>query len=61
MANLMHHRKPSHVNYMTNFGQKVKNLVELGAQIKGIYDTSKAVYAIGSAAAPYVLPLLGSL
>ena len=43
MANLMHHRKTSHVNYMTNFGQKVKNLVELGAQLKGIYNTGKAV------------------
>ena len=55
----MLHRKPSHINYKTNFGQKVKNLVELGAHLKGIYDTGKAVYAIGSAAAPYVIPLLG--
>ena len=33
----------------------------MAGTVKGIYDTGRAVYAIGQAAAPYVLPLLGVL
>ena len=61
MANMMHHRKPQHVDYLTGVGQKVKNLVELGAGLKGAYDTGKTLYSLAQAASPYILPLLGAL
>ena len=61
MGNLQNHRKPGHMNYLTGMGEKVKNLVELGAGLKGAYDVAKTVYSLGSAAAPYLLPLLGAL
>jgi len=61
MANLQNHRKPSHTNYMTGLGQKVKHLAEFGAGVKHAYDIAKTVYTIGQTAAPYLLPLLGAL
>jgi hypothetical protein len=61
MANMMHHRKPQHVNYLNGIGQKVKQLVEIGAGLKGAYETGKTLYSLASAASPYVLPLLGAL
>jgi hypothetical protein len=61
MANLQNHRKPQHVNYLNGIGEKVKNLVEFGAGLKGAYDTARTVYSLCQAAAPYLLPLLGAL
>ena len=64
MANLMNYKKHHQVNYMTGIGQKVKHLVELGAGLKGAYDTAKTIYSVAQVAAPYVeavLPLLGVL
>ena len=64
MGYLTHHRKTHHVGLMQGIGQKIKNLIEIGGTIKGIYDTGKAVYAAGQAAAPFIesaLPLLGLL
>jgi len=61
MGNLQNHRKHTHMNYLTGIGEKVKNLVELGAGIKGAIDTARTVYSLGQTAAPYILPLLGAL
>jgi len=61
MANLQNYRRNHHVNFLTGVGEKVKNLVEFGAGLKGAYDTAKTVYSLGQAAAPYILPLLGAL
>ena len=61
MGNLQNHKKHGHINYLTGIGEKVKHLVELGAGIKGAYNTAKTVYSLGQAAAPYILPLLGAL
>ena len=61
MANLMNYKKPSHIKYLTSFGQKAKHLVELGVGIKGAIDTARTAYSLGQAAIPYVLPLLGVL
>ena len=61
MANLQNYQKRHHVNFLTGVGEKVKHLVQLGAGLKGAYDTAKTVYSLGQAAAPYILPLLGAL
>ena len=61
MANLQNHKKPSHTNYMTSLGQKVKRLAEFGAGVKNAYDIAKTVYTTGQMVAPYLLPLLGVL
>ena len=57
----MNHRNNKHHGLSQGLGQKIRNIAELAGTVKGIYDTSKAVYAIGQAAAPYLLPLLGVL
>ena len=36
------------------FGQKVKNISSVVGAIKGMYDTSKAIYSGMQVAAPYV-------
>jgi hypothetical protein len=64
MSNLQNFKHRSHTNLLTGVGQKVKHLVTLGMELKGLYDAGRTVYALGSAAAPYVqaaLPLLGAL
>ena len=64
MSNLQNFKHRSHTNLFTGVGQKVKHLVTLGMELKGLYDASRALYAVGSAAAPYVqaaLPVLGIL
>jgi hypothetical protein len=61
MANMQNHRKHHHVNFLTGVGEKVKHLVELGAGLKGIYDTGKTIYSAAQMAAPIILPLLGAL
>lgn len=61
MANMMHHRKPQHIDYLGGIGQKVKHLMEIGAGLKGAYETGRTLYSLASAASPYVLPLLGAL
>ena len=42
-------------------GQKIQNIAKLAGTVKGIYDTGRAVYSIGQAVAPYIVPLLGAL
>jgi hypothetical protein len=61
MANLQNHITNKHVNYMSGIGQKVKHLAELGAKVKGAYDTAKTIYSLAQVAAPYVMPLLGAI
>ena len=61
MANMMHHRKPQHVDYLGGLGQKVKNVMEFGAGLKGAYETGRTLYSLAQAASPYVLPLLAAL
>ena len=61
MGNLMNYRNNKHHGLSQGLGQKIRNIAEMAGTVKGIYDTSKAVYAIGQAAAPYLLPLLGVL
>jgi hypothetical protein len=64
MGNLQNYKHRSHVNFLTGVGQKVKHLVTLGMELKGLYDAGRTIYALGSAAAPYVeaaLPVLGIL
>jgi phage-related protein len=61
MANLQNHITNNHVNYMTGIGQKVKHLANLGAKVKGAYDTARTIYSLAQAAAPYVMPLLGAI
>ena len=46
---------------MSGIGQKVKHLAELGAKVKGAYDTAKTIYSLAQVAAPYVMPLLGAI
>jgi hypothetical protein len=48
-----------HHGLSQGLGHKIKDIAKLAGTVKGIYDTSKAVYSIASVAAPYVLPLLG--
>ena len=61
MANLQNFRNNKHHGLSQGLGQKIKNIAELAGTVKGIYDTSKAVYSLGQMAAPYILPLLGAL
>jgi hypothetical protein len=61
MGNLMNYRHDKHHSLALGIGHKIKDLAKLAGTVKGIYDTSRAVYSIASAAAPYVLPLLGAL
>ena len=48
-----------HHGLSQGLGHKIKDIAKLAGTVKGIYDTSRTVYSIASAAAPYVLPLLG--
>ena len=57
----MNYRNNKHHGLSQGLGQKIRNIAEMAGTVKGIYDTSKAVYAIGQAAAPYLLPSLGVL
>ena len=61
MANLLNYRNNTHHGMSGGLGQKIQNIAKPAGTAKGIYDTSKAVYAIARVAAPYVLPLLGAL
>ena len=64
MANLLNYRNQHQTNYLTGVGQKVKHLAQIGVELKGLYDAGRTLYALGSAAAPYVsaaLPVLGVL
>ena len=64
MGNLMNYRDNKHHGLSQGFGYKVKNIAKLAGTVKGIYDTAKTIYTIGTTIAPYVesaLPLLGLL
>ena len=61
MANLLNYRNNTHHGMSGGLGQKIQNIAKLAGTVKGIYDTSKAVYAIGQTVAPYIIPLLGAL
>ena len=64
MGNLMNYKHNKHYGLSQGFGHKVKDIVKLAGTVKGIYDTAKTVYTIGTTMAPYVsaaLPLLGVL
>ena len=64
MGNLMNYRDNKHHGLSQGFGHKVKHLTKLAGTVKGIYDTAKTIYTIGTTMAPYVsaaLPLLGVL
>ena len=57
----MNYRSNQHHNLSQGIGQKIQNIAKLAGTVKSIYDTGKAIYAIGQAAAPYIVPLLGAL
>jgi hypothetical protein len=59
MALMHNYRMNKHHGLSQGLGHKIKDIAKLAVTVKGIYDTSKAVYSIASAAAPYVLPLSG--
>ena len=61
MANLQNFKNQNQTNFLTGIGQKVKHLAALGMELKGLYEAGRTVYALGSAAAPYILPVLGVL
>ena len=53
------YRMHKHHGLSQGLGHKIKDIAKLAGTVKGIYDTGRTVYSIASAAAPYVLPLLG--
>ena len=61
MANLLNYRNNTHHGMSGGLGQKIQNIAKLAGTVKGIYDTGRAVYSIGQAVAPYIVPLLGAL
>jgi hypothetical protein len=61
MANLLNYRNQHQTNYLVGIGQKVKHLAQIGMELKGLYEAGRTLYAVGQAAAPYVLPVLGVL
>ena len=46
------YRMNKHHGLSQGLGHKIKHKAKLAGTVKGIYDTSKAVYSIASAAAP---------
>ena len=61
MGNLMNYRNNKHYGLSSGIGHKIKDIAKFAGTVKSIYDTGRTVYSIASAAAPYVLPLLGAL
>ena len=57
----MNYRHDKHYGLSSGLGHKIKDIAKFAGAVKGIYDTSRTVYSLASAAAPYVLPLLGAL
>ena len=54
MANLQKNRNNQRPNFLDGLGQKVKNVLEFGKAVKGIYDAGKIAYQGFQVAAPYI-------
>ena len=54
LSNYNYNKNHFNIN-MKSLGSKVKNVVEFGSTLKGIYDVGRTIYTGIQAATPYVL------